>query len=121
MLEINLIDHVSPFLTETEERIENLSPALTEIGDILIAGIRENIDTQNGGSWTERQQDEPWPTMHKSNTLYDSFYATIGDNEVSVNTDVEYAHYQDSMRPFMFIRDEDEQKIEDVLSQFLLP
>ena len=118
---ISLVDHISPYLEEMETRAQNLTPAMDQIGPVIIDGIQDTIRSEGHGSWTPREKDEPWPMLIKTGDMMMSLYFVTGDKEVTIKTESPYAAYQDDMRPFMDITPEATDKSEEILGQYLMP
>jgi phage gpG-like protein len=105
---------------------EDLGPALVDIGELLVDSVHDNFHAQGRPEpWAERVNPEgDWPILMRTGNLYNSIHADIGDDTVTVGSDVDYADFLNEgtskmvSRPFFLIQEpEDLDKIENILIQ----
>jgi len=111
-------------LSRINAQVEDLP--LDTIGQLLVDSVHANFDAEGRpDSWEPRKDDNPWPVLNKTGTLYNSIqYRTVPDG-VEVYTDTDYGDYQDlgtsviPPRPFLLAQTEDEDAIEELIYRHL--
>lgn len=122
MINISLTDHVTPLLNTLEHDLNDLRPALTEIGEFVVESVHQNFDEEGRPeAWEPRQDDNPWPILHHTGDLYRSIYYDVIGTEVTVDEGTGYGVYHDGgtstipQRQFLLIQPEDESEIENII------
>jgi phage gpG-like protein len=113
-LSINL-SHFDAWLSEIHKKADDLP--LDEIGSLGVAFIHETFETAGRGSWRPTKVAVDHPLLIDSGDLMESITAVPGSDEVTFDSDLPYAAYQNSMRPFMFLDDSIDSEIEDILAK----
>ena len=97
---------------------------LDEIGQLLVESVHENFRLEGRPErWAERQDDNPWPILYYTGTLYDSIHYNTYRDEVTVDDDTDYGVWHNvgtsrlPKREFYLIQDEDEREIMDLIAQ----
>lgn len=123
MLTVSMSD-LTPWFESIEDRLEHLP--MDEIGRLLVAGVRDNIDSEGQGSMAPRVPPTgSWPLLKKSGAMYNSIHANILGDEIEVDSDADYAGYLDQgtskmvARHFLYINPETEDQIMDLIGQSL--
>lgn len=116
-------------LSKLSGRIENLTPALNDLGEYLVRKTRKRFDTStapDGTKWAplaartikakQRRATTGKPYRTKANpsdilkdtfTLRDSIAYQVGAESLSVGTNIGYGAYNQPTRPFLGLDEED--------------
>jgi len=128
MIELNVDDVPVQWLVDTlKKKFEDLGEPMSWIGEAYVQAVREHIDDQNGGSWAPPAKDYGHPLLKDSLDLYNgiSYSVSSDDQTVTIDSDVDYAVYQDEgtatipARPFLFIDRPMEDEAEQILNDYV--
>lgn len=106
-------------LLRTYDQLETTADQLPmdEIARILVASVHENFAQEGRPPWVPRQDNNPWPILHKTGALEDNIFAQIMGDEVRVEAGEPYGKWHDEgtarlpARPFLEAQDEDVDEI----------
>ena len=128
-------------LSELTAKLANLSPVMRDIGEYSLRKVRKRFDNEvgvDGQRWDElaestikakarrkrtgkpyRTNAEPSAILKDTFTLRDSITYAIGQNRVSIGTNIEYGVFAQSTRPFLGVNNEDAIEIVEIIRDYL--
>lgn len=135
---------VSDVLTQLVNNLDDLAPALGNVGEHLMLTHRDHFDQQrspDGDPWqplspeyAKRKKKNKDKILRLNDILRDTFAYNVGDESLEFGTNMEYAAIhqfggESSMiprlaaipaRPFLGLSSDDEQEVIEILSDFLI-
>ena len=128
-------------ISELSAKLADLSPAMKDVGEYSLRKVRKRFDTEtgvDGKRWDElaastikakarrkrtgrpyRTNAEPSAILKDTFTLRDSITYTIGQDRVSIGTNIFYGIYNQATRPFLGVDEGDEIEIIEIIRDYL--
>jgi len=98
---------------------------MDQISQVMLDAVQQNFDEEGRPDpWEPRQDDNPWPILTKTGALRGSITADIGQDSVMINHETDYGDYHQEgtsrmpARPFLILTDDDQDRIEEVISNW---
>ena len=138
MLNISVIDNVSPSLAQMAHNLQSLP--LAKIAEIMVDGVMRNFQEEGreyvkegmvtGGPWEPRKEPTgDWPLLNKTGDLMNSIwtqeYQSGSDAVVYMDAGETYGNYLNQgttkmvARPFLVLSEEEWTEIENVIDEHM--
>lgn len=130
-------------LSAIASRIDNLTPALRDVGEYMLRRTRKRFDTEtapDGNKWKAlkpatirakqrraktgkpyRTNADPTAILKDTFTLRDSITYQLTNGGVAIGTNISYGIYQQPKRSFLGLDDADRSEILDIFADYITP